>query len=326
MSRRSFWATVAAMTAFASSYPNEALAGNEVQTIPKSFSIPAKISASLQSQSITSNPWVCSISGDIAKLVSLGAQIRICRNDKTCAIYTVAEIREKDASDQIRLGKAARARLGTSSTGFQAIVRPALATKKLSDSAAKNANEFIETIEDSGNHQGLLVMAPHGGAIEINTDRQARRIMSVLAGADVSSWCCKGWKSGGGAYDRWHVTSTDIHPKSFPGLAKVTKRKYAYSVAFHGMKDPGVLIGGRGPKQIKDMLRKSIKAALGGDAGPVTIASQGNPKGGYSQGNVANWVTAGSSGGIQLEQSKLVRDKYWKDVADAVASVYAQLV
>ena len=314
------------MTTFASTCANVALAGNEVQTIPAAFSIPVEISGALKSQSIYGDRWACSVSGDIAELVGLGEQIRICRNDDHCAVYTITEIREGDDSDQIRLSKAARQRLGTSSTGFDAIVRPALATVQLSDKSAKSASEFIECIEDSGNHQGLLVMAPHGGNIEINTDRQARRVLESLSGHDVSSWCCKGWKDGGGSWDRWHVTSTDIHPKSFPGLAKITKRDYAYSVAFHGMKDSGVLIGGRGPKALKEMLRQELKAALGNVGGPVTIASKNSDKGGYSLDNVANWVTAGGSGGIQLEQSSLVRDKYWRDVADAVASVFSGLV
>lgn len=314
------------MTTFASTYANVALAGNETQTVPASFSIPVEISGALKAQKIYDDRWACSVSGEIAKKVGLGEQIRICRNNDHCAVYTITEIREGDGPDQIRLGKTARERLGTGSTKFEAIVRPALATAKLSDKSAKSASEFIERIDDSGKHQGLLVMAPHGGNIEINTDRQARQVLESLPGHDVSSWCCKGYLQGGGSYDRWHVTSTTIHPKSFPGLAKVTKRDYAYSVAFHGMKDSGVLIGGRAPNSLKEMLRQEIKAALGNDGGPVTIAGKDHPKGGYSLKNVANWVTAGGTGGIQLEQSLLVREKYWQDVADAVATVFSGLI
>ena len=326
ISRRGFWAGMAAITTFASTCTSVALAGGEEQTIPPHFSIPVEVSGALKSQDINGDPWACSVSGDLAELVSLGTQIRVCRNNDHCAVYTITEIREGDGSDEIRLGKAARARLGTSGTGFEATLRQALATKQMSDKSAKSASEFIECIADSGNHEGLLVMAPHGGTIEINTDRQARRVGDLLSGSDVSTWCCKGYKQGGGAWDRWHVTSNDISPKSFPGLAKVAKRQYAYSVAFHGMKDSGVLIGGRGPKQLKELLRKAIKSALGDAAGPVTIASKDNDKGGYALTNVANWVTVGGSGGIQIEQSLKVRENYWKDVAEAVADVYSGLV
>jgi phage replication-related protein YjqB (UPF0714/DUF867 family) len=317
---------VAGLATFASTGANLALAGKRVQTVPPHFSISVEVGAALESQSIMGDAWACSVSADIAEIAGLGAQIRICRSSDQCAVYTIAEIRENDASDQIRLSKVGRQRLGTSATGFDASVRQALATKQLSDKQAKSGSEFIESIDDSGNHEGLLVMAPHGGAIELNTDHQARRVAELLSGADVSTWCCKGWKQGGGSWDRWHITSTMISPQSFPGLASVAKRDFAYAVAFHGMNDSGVLIGGRGPKQLKELLRTQIKAALGGAAGDVKIGSKSNDKGGYSLANVTNWVTAGNNGGIQIEQSFKVRDKYWKHVADAVASVYSGLL
>lgn len=325
ISRRGFWTGMAASATFASC-ANVALAGTEKQTIPSYFSIPVEIGAALGSQSIIGDPWACSVSAEIADQIGFGAQIRICRGGDHCAVYTITEVRESDPEDTIRLGKSARERLGTTSKSFDGIVRPALATEQLSDSEAKDADEFVERIQDSGNHQGLVVIAPHGGAIELNTDRQARRVADLLSGADVSTWCCNGWKKSGGAWDRWHVTSTLISPQSFPGLAALSKRDFAYAVAFHGMKDDGVLIGGAGPKQLKNMLRSEIKAALGGGAGPVTIASSGNEKGGASSDNVTNWLTAGYGGGIQIEQSLNVRKNYWKDVAAAVASVYSGLV
>ncbi|HLT40047.1 MAG TPA: poly-gamma-glutamate hydrolase family protein [Enhygromyxa sp.] len=300
-----------------------ALAGSETQSIPKYLSIPVEVGPALKSQSILNDRWACSVSSAIAGDIGLGAQIRVCRNDSSCAIYTVTEVRKNDAQDMIRLGKVARQRLGTTSTGFSATLRQALATEAMSDDQAKNASEFVERIEDSGGHQGLLVMAPHGGAIELNTDRQARRVAQKLSGADVSTWCCKGYKSGGGAWDRWHVTSTAIHPKSFPGLASVSQRDFAYAVAFHGMSAAGVLIGGGGSHQLKKLLQQEIKAAIGGQ---VTIAGQGNSLGGSSPNNVVNWVTAGGAGGIQIEQSYEIRSKHWQAVADAVAKVYAGLV
>ncbi|MFO7563760.1 MAG: poly-gamma-glutamate hydrolase family protein [Enhygromyxa sp.] len=302
-----------------------ALAGAETQTLPAKFSIPAEVSAALQSQKLINDRWACSVSSAIGSKVGLGAQIRVCRNNDNCAIYTVTEIRPDDPSKTIRLSKSARERLGTSSSGFSVTLRPALATESMSDAEAKSAGEFVERIEDSGNHQGLLVMAPHGGAIELNTERQTRRVAAKLSGADVSTWCCNGWKNGGGAWDRWHVTSTLISPKSFPGLASVCKRDFAYALAFHGMSASGVLIGGAGPQELKQLLQQEIQAALGGAAGPVKTTNGGKLSGTSSK-NVVNWVTAGGGGGIQIEQSYEIRSKHWQAVADAVAKVYAGLV
>lgn len=317
---------MALVPAFVGSISNVARAGSEVQTTPPYLDLSVSVSQALSSQSIVSDPWGCSVSGAIAQKVAVGSQIRICRSSDLCAVYTVTEKRSNDGANVIRLGKSGRQRLGTSDSGFSATLRQALATSKMTDSQAKSSGEFVERIQDSGNHQGLVVLAPHGGAIEINTDLQALRVADKLSGGDVSTWCCKGWKNGGGAYDRWHVTSTAISPQSFPGLAKLSQRSYAYSVAFHGMSAAGVVIGGAGPSQLKQMVRQAISAALGGAAGPVTIATKGSALGGTSPDNVSNWLTAGGSGGIQLEQSNLVRTKYWRDVADAVASVYASLL
>lgn len=317
---------MAALATFASTGASVALAGNEIQTLPKYLSIPVEIGAALKSQGLINDRWACSISSAIAGKIGLGAQIRICRNDDDCAVYTVTEIRKNDPADMIRMSKAARQRIGTSDTGFDATVRQAVATEAMTINQAKSAGEFVERIDDSGDHQGLLVMAPHGGSIELNTDRQARRVADELAGADVSTWCCNGYKPGGGAYDRWHVTSTMISPKSFPGLASLSNRDFAYAVAFHGMSASGVLIGGGAPLELKQLLRQQIKSALGGAGGPVTIADEGSSLGGSSSKNVVNWVTAGGGGGIQIEQSYEVRQEYWQVVADAVAKVYAGLV
>jgi len=325
ITRRSFGAGIAAIAAFASTGTRWAHA-SEVQTTPPVFSIPATVAPALQSQSLIGDPWACSVSEAIADKVGLGRQIRVCRNSDHCAVYTISEIRAADDDNEIRISKAGRERLGTGSSGFASTLRQALATSTLSDTAAKNASEYIERIEDSGDHQGLLLMAPHGGSIEINTDRQVRRIADSLAGADVSTWCCKGWKQSGGAYDRWHVTSTAIHPHSFPGLAKVSNRDYAYAVSFHGMSAAGVLIGGAASNELKQLVRQAISNALGGAAGPVTIAQGGDALGGSAPANVTNWVTVGGCGGIQIEQSYAVRSQYWRDVADAVASVYGGLL
>ena len=298
----------------------------EVQITPPPLAVPVTVEPALQAQAWLGDRWSCSVSGALAQVIEVGAQLRLCRGPEHCAVYTVAEARPNDPDDVVRVSKAGRARLGASQAGFAATLRRALATTKLSDAQAQAQGEFVERIRDAGDHEGLVVLAPHGGGIELTTDRQARRVADRLAGADVSTWCCAGWKPGGGAFERWHVTSTWIHPASFPGLATLAQRRFAYALAFHGMSGEGVLIGGAGPIELKQMLCQAIAAALGGEAGLVTIASPGHSIGGSSPANVGNWLTVGGEGGIQIEQSGLVRGQYWRDVADAVASVYAGLV
>lgn len=159
--------------------------------------------------------------------------------------------------------------------------------------------------------------------IERYTDDQAERVVSQLSGTGktASSWRCKGWKSGGGAYDRWHITSTDIHRTSFPRLDSIADRGFAHAVSFHGIggNDKKVLIGGRAPDSLKNEIRTAIrKRAKGLDVQVVTSG----PYAATSERNFVNWLTAGGSNGVQIEQSSDVRANHWAAVADAVASVY----
>ena len=63
-------------------------------------------------------------------------------------------------------------------------------------------------------------------------------VASRLRAKAVSSSRCKGFKERGGASDRWHITSTDIHEASFPCLNSVIPRCFTYAVAFHGFDEP----------------------------------------------------------------------------------------
>ena len=175
-------------------------------------------------------------------------------------------------------------------------------------------------------HTGLIVIAPHGGDIERHTDQQAERVASRLKAKAVSSWRCKGFKEGGGATDRWHITSTDIHEASFPRLNSVIARGFTYAVAFHGFDAPqthaDVLIGGGAPESLKQEIKKAINGALAGSGMIVRIASPDEGYDGDSPQNIINRLTAGGANGIQIEQSLRARTSHWQNIADAVAEVY----
>jgi phage replication-related protein YjqB (UPF0714/DUF867 family) len=291
--------------------------------VPLPIAIPVAVSPTLKLQGLDGDRWSCSVSGAIAAKFGLGSQVRVRRTDDQYAIYTVAEVRQQDGANVVRMGSSARGRLGTSKSFSATLLQPTT-TKLMTDVQAKNVSEFVERIADPPNNQGLVVLAPHGGAIEAKTDLQARWVADALPDGDVTCWCCSGWKAGGGTHERWHVTSTEISPASFPGLATIADRGFAYAVSFHGQKDSGVLIGGGGPAELKQMLRQAIKAVVGNNS--VTIAEKGDSNNGMSAKNFVNWITAGGGGGIQIEQSMDVRSKYWSAVAQAVANVYAGLV
>ena len=181
-----------------------------------------------------------------------------------------------------------------------------------------------------GSDNFLAVLAPHGGSIEVETDRQALEVAqsSEFASGSVTCWFCAGTsaRTGPGAHDRWHITSTDISEHSFPKLKhQVVDIPFTHAVSFHGFDDPDivddVLVGGRASDALKDRIVKAIHDESGLS---VTRVGSGDQFGGIEARNLVNRLAHGN--GVQIEQSRDARkDNTWKKIANAVAAAYAKL-
>jgi hypothetical protein len=129
----------------------------------------------------------------------------------------------------------------------------------LDDDHAKAYSEFVEHLADDDYNSELVVIAPHGGDIEEHADEQAQYVAQQLPSNCVSVWMCKGFKKGGGAFARWHITSTDISEESFPKLRTVYGRQFKFAIAFHGWGGDSICIGGSEPDPDNpDCLREEI--------------------------------------------------------------------
>ena len=154
-------------------------------------------------------------------------QVRIERPTPTgtaLALYTVIDIHDEE-QDVVFVDKNLddlRDRLELSSTdNFTGRINAQVTAVGLTDAEAEDFSEFIENLADNGHNNRLIVIAPHGGNIEKYTDEQAVHVGQKLSSEYVSEWICKGFKKGGGAFDRWHITSTEISEESFPKLKTV---------------------------------------------------------------------------------------------------------
>ena len=122
---------------------------------------------------------------------------------------------------------------------------------------------------------------------------------------------------------RWHITSTDLNPICFPKLNSVMSRRFAHAVAFHGFDDePGVLIGGTAPAEVKEGLRHAIQLVLPEEFN-VRVALPTERYGGDDPNNIVNRLSP--CGGIQIEQGEAPRDDHGRDIADVVADFFAGL-
>jgi phage replication-related protein YjqB (UPF0714/DUF867 family) len=239
------------------------------------------------------------------------------------ALYTVTAVHDKEP-DVVFVGyrdpesthQDLEKRLGLSSTSpFIGRVN-----SQVTDDELNKDNGFVEHLIDNGKHLGLIVIAPHGGNIEPHTDEQAEHVGKQLASKYVSVWVCKGLKQGNGAFNRWHITSTDISEESFPKLKTVIERRFEYAVAFHGWDEDSICIGGSAPASLKHDIKTAIQSVISG----IDVCTEEDnccPANfnGNDPGNIVNRLAVN---GIQIEQSKNARSqKYCIKIADAVADV-----
>ena len=255
-------------------------------------------------------------------LASLGSglrqQVRIHRNGEF-ALYTVSELLHETTDSVVRMGLGGRQRL-QSEAEFEGVMDTKVVDSDLSDKEARFAGELVERLDDDGSQAHLIAIAPHGGDIEEHTDEQAERVAERLGPQLASAWRGKGWRPGGGAFVRWHITSTDLNPICFPLLNSVISRRFAHAVAFHGFDDePGVLIGGTAPAEVKERLRRAIRRVLPAEL-DVRVAPPGERYGGDDPNNIVNRLSP--CGGIQIEQGPRPRADHGCDIADVVADVF----
>jgi len=254
--------------------------------------------------------------------VTLKQQVRIYKKDKY-AIYSVyAWMQDGTDDNDVRMALAGRQRLDTEDAWSRTPMKVEALAQGLSESELQSQNEYGELLDEtSTSHTKLAVCAPHGGMIEHDTDEQAKRVYDNLNGQskECSCWRALGWNSDVGAYDAWHITSTEISRASFHKLDQIGDRGFDYAVAFHGYSEDDIAVGGGASLALKQEVAAAIQAAVGA-AYTVTVVTSG-PYGGVDPDNFVNWLANGN--GIQIEQPSGARTNYWQAIADAVASVFA---
>lgn len=280
---------------------------------------PVSVLTTVGQPDVDAHPEWCSV--DSATLAAIGREVghqaRIRRSAAEFALYTIAETRLLELPGTVRMGPAGRERLGPGDE-FAAMIDALGPDPTRSDAAAEAAGELVERLCDGGGR--LIAIAPHGGDIEPHTDDQAEQVRVLLAAEGASSWLCRGWRPGGGAVDRWHITSADLAPACFPQLHTVIGRGFTHAVAFHGSGGSEVLVGGGATSS---GLQQAIAAAIRLATGlAVRVATPDDRLGGNDPRNVVNRLTAGGANGVQIEQPLAARRDHGPAIAKAVVDVY----
>lgn len=250
--------------------------------------------------------------------VEVGHQIRVVADDEYAA-YTVRRLDGDSAAagpadeSVARVSPAGVERFRGWDGCFDALLDTQVVDPDLSREAARAQGEYTESVV-AGNDR-LVACAPHGGFVEPGTGPQARQVAGATG---ATAWYTAGYRDGGGAYDRWHVSSTDMHRASYPGLDSIADRGFDRAVAFHGWSQAGVGIGGLAPESERRALRDRLAAETPLD---VSLVREGDYAG-DTETNLVNWLTASGRGGVQLEQSRRAREEFGDTVAGIVAELF----
>ena len=192
---------------------------------------------------------------------------------------------------------------------------------------AETRGEFIEILTPDIQNKKLIVIAPHGGEIEPWTDIEAEYVAKQFSPNIVSLWQCKGFSSEGSAdaYERWHITSTEINPESFPKLKSIIAPtpNFEYSIAFHGWTEDSICVGGNPANADTTLIgdiRTAIKVALEKENSDIVVNIPPCPRK-FNGDRPENIVNRLGINGVQIEQCKIARSKYHEVIAGAVADV-----
>lgn len=171
--------------------------------------------------------------------------------------------------------------------------------------------------------------------------------LEAINSTPVNVWNVEGKWGNNQTFERWHITSTSLDAASYPGLADLlpTGGTFNYAISFHGFSGSSsaqacnngphapnprllyqIILGGGAPRSLKCAIAKAIDAELvtAGRTDDITIAIRDDVQGnlniadscgrtvtqsglsGTHEDNIINRLAP--TGGIQLEQSKTLRD------------------
>lgn len=266
----------------------------------------------------------CSISEQIAQRLNLTEQDHVrVMSGETGAYYVVDEIRENGPS--FRTGKKGRTRLGLRPGET---IRLAQQVPFRSSTAARRKGGLAETVWDDGQHESILVYAPHGGDVEFGTDDAAMRLHRYLTatGFDVSLWALHGFNpphradtdDSPSAFSQWHIKKPFRTTGNYPGLDRVADRRYDMVVSMHMQNESYTAVGGQADRELRERIADELADRIR-DRYDFTADTDEMQWAGVAQDNTVNGLAR--RGGIQIEMQPIVAYKYRKKIAEGTATV-----
>jgi len=255
-----------------------------------------------------------------------GQQVALTHLETGCtAAYEVATLYETETSP-LRMNDDGRARIGLTEPASIA-VRTTVPHPDLSPTQAWRYDELTETVWQDPPADSVLLLAPHGGDIEANTDETAVWCHKHLPEA-ISSTVYMVQGFGDDAFDHWHISSTDMALASYPKLQALDAQRggYPYAVAFHIHTDADVIVGGRLPAIDRDRIAARLREAFCTEANytlPGDVVTNADHHMARSKTNVVNRLTQDDASSFQVSLPPSVAQRKRKLVGQTLANAIA---
>jgi aromatic ring-cleaving dioxygenase len=267
---------------------------------------------------LLSNGNYCSLRSDVAAELECeaGQQLRLhpVGEPDRAAAYTIHEIHT--GTPAVRIAKAGRERVGAAGP-FEAVIDTTVPRSgKMLYSQIWERDDVWEGLWDEGQDH-LIVCAPHG-YIESNTAQAAGIVRKHLGPDRASGWFVRAF--GEDAFDRWHITSTELSPAAYPGLSVVANRGFSHALSFHVHNESEIEVGGRASQAFRDRVAARIHEVIDRKREVVTDYEQMKHRG-NSEENLVNWLTDNNDG-VQIELTPVIARNYRKRIARAIADLY----
>ncbi|WP_435064181.1 hypothetical protein [Halobaculum sp. EA56] len=188
---------------------------------------------------------------------------------------------------------------------------------------AWRTNDVTETLWDCGG-DSIAILAPCGGDIEAGSDTVAGEAHKQLVRVELAptTWMVHGF--GEDAMTNYYRSPTSLKPDTYPMFATIAERRFQYAISFRVHDASTVKIGGRVHTGVQRALATELRERLSTTS--VDTVDPATTDSGTKRANVVNWLTVDGEGGVEIKLPPIVAWRDWRDVAQAVAAVYFDIL
>lgn len=150
---------------------------------------------------------------------------------------TVQILERQTAIATARIGVEALARFPGASLPSAGTLTAYVPSSGVSDATAQSGGLYYEYQNDNGSNTNTIVISPHGGLIEQDTDTLADEMKVALdaVGKTTSIWGGRGYGiNGQTSYNAHHISTVDIDPRLNAILLPISGRVWSRGIGLHG--------------------------------------------------------------------------------------------